>query len=66
MAQLKVFISNYFGTIKGRTAIRVLNQFRELKQKPCWGHHFWARGYCDDTVGLDSEMIRKYVKYKEA
>jgi len=24
-----------------------------------------ARGYCVDTVGLDSDMIRKYVKYQE-
>ena len=23
---------------------------------------FWARGYCVDTVGLDSDKIRKYVK----
>jgi putative transposase len=61
----KVSLSGYVGTIKGRTAIRVLNQFRELKQKPYWGNHFWARGYCVDTVGLDSEMIRKYVKYQE-
>jgi putative transposase len=30
-----------------------------------WGNHFWANGYCVDTVGLDSEMIRKYVKYQE-
>ena len=65
MVQPKVSISGYVGTIKGRTAIRVLNQFRELKQKPYWGNHFWARGYCVDTVGLDSEMIRKYVKYQE-
>jgi len=32
---------------------------------PYWGNHFWAKGYCVDTVGLDSEMIRKYVKYQE-
>ena len=62
----KLSISEYVGTIKGRTAIRVLNKFRELKQKPYWGNHFWARGYCVDTVGLDAEMIRKYVKYQEA
>ena len=61
----KVSISGFVGTIKGRTAIRVLNRFRELKQKPYWGNHFWSRGYCVDTVGLDSEMIRKYVKYQE-
>jgi putative transposase len=65
MVPPKVSISGYVGTIKGRTAIRVLNQNRELKRKPYWGNHFWARGYCVDTVGLDAEMIRKYVKYQE-
>ena len=61
----KTSVSSYVGTIKGRTAIRVLNKFRKLKQKPFWGNHLWARGYCADTVGLDVEMIRKYVKYQE-
>ena len=61
----KISVSSYVGTIKGRTAIRLLNRFRHLKQKPYWGNHFWARGYCVDTVGLDAEMIRKYVKYQE-
>jgi len=65
MVPPKLSISEYVGTIKGRTAIRVLNKFRELKQKPYWGNHFWARGYCVDTVGLDAEMIRKYVKYQD-
>ena len=27
--------------------------------------HFWAPGYCVDTVGLNGEMIRKYVKFQE-
>ena len=66
MVPPKVSISGYVGTLKGRTAIRVLNQYRELKQKPYWGNHFWSRGYCVDTVGLDTEMVRKYVKYQEA
>jgi putative transposase len=30
-----------------------------------WGNHFWAPGYCVDTVGLDAEMIQKYVKHQE-
>ena len=62
----KVSISNYMGAIKGRTAIRILNRFKKLKQKPYWGNHFWSRRCCVDTVGLDGEMIRKYVKYQEA
>jgi len=61
----KVAVSDFVGTVKGRTAIRILNQFQELKQKPYWGNHFWARGYCVDTVGLDEEKIRKYVRYQE-
>ena len=61
----KVSVSGYVGTVKGRTAIRVLNKFRKLKEKPYWGNHFWARGYCVDTVGLNAEMIRKYIKYQE-
>ncbi len=65
MVPPKISISDYVGTIKGRTAIRVLNKFRELKQKPYWGNHFWARGYCVDTVGLNEEMIRKYIKHQE-
>ena len=61
----KVSISGYVGTLKGRTAIRVFNKFRKLKGKPYWGNHFWVRGYCVDTVGLDAEMIRKYIKYQK-
>jgi len=66
MVPPKISISDYLGIIKGRTAIRILNKYRELRQKPYWGNQFWSRGYCVDTVGLDSEKIRKYVKYQEA
>jgi putative transposase len=65
MVPPKVSISDYIGAIKGRTAICVLNRFREFKKNPYWGNHFWARGYCVDTVGLDAEMIRKYIKYQQ-
>ncbi|MCP4356216.1 MAG: IS200/IS605 family transposase [Proteobacteria bacterium] len=61
----KESVSNFVGTLKGRSAIRILNKFKELKTKPYWGNHFWARGYCVDTVGLDLEMIKKYVKYQD-
>lgn len=66
MVPPKLSISGFVGILKGRTAIRVLNKFRKLKEKPYWGNHFWSRGYCVDTVGLDEEMIRKHIKYQEA
>jgi putative transposase len=65
MVPPKVSISELIGTLKGRTAIRVFNKFKHLKNRPYWGNHFWSKGYCVDTVGLDEEMIRKYVKYQE-
>ena len=61
----KVSISEFMGIVKGRTAIRVFKKFPYLKERPYWGNHFWADGYCVDTVGLDEEMIRKYIIYQE-
>jgi putative transposase len=65
MVPPKISISDLMGILKGRTAIRIFNQFPYLKRKPYWGNHFWAKGYCVDTVGLDSEMVQKYVKFQE-
>ncbi len=61
----KISISSLMGVMKGKSAIRVFNKFPELKQRPYWGNHFWASGYCVDTVGLDSEMIKKYVNIEK-
>ena len=61
----KVAISVLMGRVKGQTAMKIFRQFRHLRKKPYWGNHFWAKGYCVDTVGLDAEMIRKYVRHQE-
>ena len=61
----KVSISTLMGTVKGKATMRVFTKFPGLKVKPYWGNHFWADGYCVDTVGIDADMIRKYVKYQE-
>lgn len=65
MVPPKVSISELMGCLKGRSAIRILKQHPELRKKRYWGNHFWAPGYCVDTVGLDAEMIRRYVRYQE-
>ncbi len=61
----KISISEYMGTLKGKLAIKMFKTYPSLKQKPYWGNHFWSRGYFISTVGLDEEMIKKYVKYQE-
>ena len=61
----KVSISKLMGVLKGKIAIKLFKSYPKLKQKPYLGNHFWARGYFVSTVGLDEEMIRKYVKHQE-
>ena len=61
----KVSISELMGILKGKTVISMFKSFPVLKKKPYWGNHFWSRGYCVTTVGLDEEKIRRYVKYLE-
>ena len=58
-------VSSFMGFLKGKTAIKVMKSYPKLKQQPYWGNHFWSRGYFASTVGLDEEMIRRYVKYQE-
>ena len=40
----KISISDYMGMIKGRTAIRVLNKFKKLKQNPIGVINFGREG----------------------
>ena len=61
----KVSVSEYVGTVKGKTAIKLFKSYGGMRQKPYWGNHFWARGYFASTVGIDEEMIKRYVKYQE-
>ena len=61
----KLSVSDYVGIVKGRTAIRLLKRFPDLRKRRYWGNHFWTKGYCVDTVGLDEDKIRQCVKYQE-
>ncbi len=49
------------GYLKGKCAIRIHRDV--IKGKT--GKHFWARGYCVSTVGLDERTIREYVRNQE-
>ncbi|MEI6141748.1 MAG: IS200/IS605 family transposase [Mariniphaga sp.] len=62
---LKLSVSQLMGILKGKTAIKIFKSYLQLKKKPYWGNHFWARGYCVNTIGLDEEKIKKYVIYQE-
>ena len=61
----KLKVCDVVGKMKGKTALHIFQRFPFLKKKPYWGNHFWAKGYCADTIGLNEDVIRKYVKYQD-
>ena len=60
----KFSVSEVVGFLKGKSAIKIFDKHLELKKR-YWGRHFWAKGYCVSTVGLDEKRIRQYVKWQK-
>lgn len=60
----KISISTLMGHLKGRSAIRLYNRFPYIRKK-LWGNHFLSRGYFVNTVGVNEESIRQYVRHQE-
>ena len=55
-------IAFVIGFLKGKSAVRL---HRQAGNKRVTGLHFWARGYCVSTVGLDEGTVRKYIREQE-
>ena len=56
-------IAFVIGFLKGKSAVLIHRKI--LKTKKVSGLHFWARGYCVSTVGLDEETVRQYIREQE-
>ena len=61
----KYSVANTIGFLKGKSAIRIHREYLG-RQRQYTGFHFWARGYCVSTVGLDEEVVRAYIRNQEA
>ncbi|MFQ5605182.1 MAG: IS200/IS605 family transposase [bacterium] len=59
----KYSVSEAVGYLKGKSAIKMFDLHRELRHR-YWGRHFWAKGYCVSTVGLNEEQIKAYVRWQ--
>ena len=59
----KFSVAFVIGFLKGKSAVRIHRHI--LGHKRVTGMHFWARGYCVSTVGLDEETIRRYIREQE-
>ena len=60
----KYAVSSVIGYLKWKIAIKVFARYTQIG-KQYWGRHFWSRGYCVSTVGIDEEQIREYVRWQE-
>lgn len=60
----KFSVANTIGRLKGKSAIQIHRRYLG-KQRNFRGFHFWARGYCVSTIGLDEAMIREYIRTQE-
>ena len=58
----KYSIAMVIGFLKGKSAVRI---HRNVGLRRMTGLHFWARGYCVSTVGLDEATIRRYIREQE-
>ena len=61
----KLAVSAVVGYIKGKSAIHVARHFLK-RERNYAGQSFWARGFFVDTVGRDTEEIRRYIENQEA
>ena len=57
----KYAVSSVVGYLKGKSAIGIARNFRGRKRN-FTGENFWARGYFVSTVGLDEEVVRRYIR----
>ena len=59
----KFSVSDVIGFVKGKSAVRIHRELLNVRRMT--GLHFWARGYCVSTVGMNEEEIREYIRNQE-
>ena len=61
----EVFSVRSDGDVEGKDSDQDVSSVSRDEEEAVLGNHFWARGYCVSTIGLDEEKIKKYVQYQE-
>jgi len=59
----KYSVAQVVGYVKGKSAIWVARAMG--RNRNFVGQHFWARGYCVSTIGLDEKTIQEYIRSQE-
>lgn len=60
----KLAVSSFMGYLKGKSSLMIFERHANLKYK--YGNrNFWAKGYFVSTVGLNTEVVKEYIKNQE-
>ena len=59
----KFSIAFAIGFLKGKSAVRIHREL--MASRRVKGLHFWSRGYCVSTIGLDERTVREYIRQQE-
>ena len=60
----KLAVSSFMGYLKGKSSLMIFERHANLKYK--YGNrNFWAKGYFVSTVGLNTEIVKEYIKNQE-
>ena len=60
----KFSVSSIVGKIKANTSRQARKHFPWIKEM-YWRNEFWSPGFFSSTVGIDEDVIRKYVEFQE-
>ena len=59
-------VSDVVGRIKGKTSAIFREKYRLFKNVYREKEVLWSPGYFVSTVGIDEQIIRRYIKYQQA
>lgn len=59
----KYSVSHIIGFLKGKSALYIAQRYGQRRKYR--GYHFWARGYFVSTVGMNEEVVRRYIRDQE-
>ena len=60
----KYSVAMVVGYLKGKSAIQIHRRLLRVN-RGFTGKHFWSRGYCISTVGLDEKTVPAYVRQQD-
>jgi putative transposase len=57
-------VSSIVGKIKANMSRKIRKEFPEIK-KIYWRNEFWSPGFFSSTVGINEDVINRYIEYQE-